>query len=55
MKKSPGRKERRRLIRNNRKSHGKEIINADKKAKERKLWKKKRAKAKLARKQRKAA
>lgn len=55
MKKSPGRKESRKLARSNRRSHGKKIIKADMRAKEQKLYAKKRAKAKLARKQRKTA
>ena len=55
MKKSSGRKERRRLIRQNRRDAGRKAIKAEQRAKASRLYKKKRAKAKLARKQRKAA
>ena len=55
MKKSSGRKERRRLIRQKKRLASAEIKHRDKVAKERRLYAKKKAKAKLARKQRKAA
>lgn len=55
MKKSSGRKERRRLIRANNRKNGANIKHRQKVAKARRLYVKKKAKAKLARKQRKAA
>lgn len=55
MKKSAGRKERRRLIRQNVREGGRKAMKAEQRAKTSRLYKKKRAKAKLARKQRKAA
>ena len=55
MKKSAGRKERRRLIRQNRREEGHRVMKAEQRAKASRLYKKKRAKAKLARKQRKVA
>ena len=53
MKKSSGRKLARTIARENRKAHGRAIIEADKKRKRDSLWKKKKAARKLAKKQRK--